>query len=342
MKLYFQPPTSKWCIESGFLKRWEERMEAVPTATEHYLIVNQPSAADICIVPSGEQITVEEGLGRVLGRLLRPLTRKDVETIVWDICDWPSGRESGFYCSLRRGLFDSSRHCSISYPVIFNEIVAHAPLDEATFDFGFVGQMSAGVRKRLMERFGSVAAKLNATMIDASGVVPWNSFGRAPEAGKRSYAEFISKTKFILCPRGMGTSSIRLFEVLMSGRVPIIISDKYVLPTLQGPTTWQEAALFVRESQIKTIPAVVCANLTRWETMAKSARRLWEENFSDETVINFVATNLKRITASGMQDRVPTLEHGFKVAAALAEDYARPSLGSIKHAVTARWVPREY
>ena len=148
MKLYFQPPTSQWWIEFGFLKRWEERMGAVPTATEHYSIVSQSSAADICIVPWGEQITYE------LAQLLRPLTQKDVETIVWEFSDWPTGRESGFYCSLRRGLFDPTRHCSISYPVIFNEFVAHAPLDEATLDFGFVGQMSAGVRKRLMERFG--------------------------------------------------------------------------------------------------------------------------------------------------------------------------------------------
>jgi hypothetical protein len=76
--------------------------------------------------------------------------------------------------------------------------------------------------------------------------------------------------------------------------------------------------------------------------MAKSARRLWEENFSDETVINFVANNLKRMATSGMQDRVPRLKHGFKVAAAMTEDSVRPSLASIKHAVAARWVPREY
>jgi hypothetical protein len=55
-------------------------MEAVPTATEHYSIVSQPSAADICIVPWGEYITYE------LAQVLRPLTRKDVETITR--CCW--------------------------------------------------------------------------------------------------------------------------------------------------------------------------------------------------------------------------------------------------------------
>jgi hypothetical protein len=331
MKLYFQPPTSKWCIESGFLKRWEERMEAVPTATEHYTIVSQPSAADICIVPWGEYITYE------LAQVLRPITRKDVETIVWEFCDWPTGRESGFYCSLRRRLFDPTRHCSISYPVRFNEFVAHAPLDEATLDFGFVGQMSAGVRVRLMERFGPVASSLNATMIDASGVVPWQMFGHAPEGGKRLYADFIRKTKFILCPRGLGTSSIRLFEALMSGRVPIIISNNYVLPTLQGSTTWQDAALFVRESRIETIPTVVGENLPRWETMANSARRLWEENFSDETVIDLIASNLKRIAATQVRDRLPRLRYNFRLATAIAEERVRPALGSIKKVVAARF-----
>lgn len=270
LKLYFQPPTSRWCVESGFLKSWEKLMAAAPNVTGRYAIVGRRSAADICVAPWGEQFA--SGLGAVL----KPLSRHDVETIVWDTGDRPTGRQSGFYCSLGRGLFDPARHCSISYPVIFNEFIEQAPFEEAGLDFGFVGSMTAGVRRRLMQRFGPIAARLNATMADADYVVPWQKFAHAAVDAKRTDADFIRRTRFVLCPRGQGVSSIRLFEVMKSGRVPVIISDAFVPPALQGRTGWTDAAIFVREHEIETIPAVVGEHLASWETMAANARRLWE------------------------------------------------------------------
>jgi hypothetical protein len=322
MKIYFLPPTGEWSVQSGFLQRWEELMASVPQTSAQYAIVSEPSLADYAIVQPGEQLSYKLST-------IRPLSNRDIATIVWDIEDRPTGRESGFYCSLRRNLFDSSRHCTISYPVIFNEFVEYSHFDEATLEFGFIGSMTAGVRRRLMDMFGPIASSLNATMIDAEYVVAWNSFAHVAETSKRTYAEFIRKTKFVLCPRGQGTESIRLFEVLKAGRIPIIISDDYVLPALQGKTTWQEAALFVSEGGIDSIPALVQSNLPTWKSRAAAARRLWEENFSPETIVEFVATNLNRIVPSRV-NQGSGIVHSLKVASTLAKDRARPLLGGIR------------
>ncbi|MBA2269339.1 MAG: exostosin family protein [Chthoniobacterales bacterium] len=46
----------------------------------------------------------------------------------------------------------------------------------------------------------------------------------------RRYADITKASKFVLCPRGLSVSSIRLFETMKMGRVPVILSDGWVEP----------------------------------------------------------------------------------------------------------------
>jgi hypothetical protein len=57
---------------------------------------------------------------------------------------------------------------------------------------------------------------------------------------RRHFAEVLFRSQFVLCPRGHGTSSIRLFEALAAGRVPVVISDQWVPPA--GPD-WDAISL---------------------------------------------------------------------------------------------------
>src|SRR5438309_4407785 len=56
----------------------------------------------------------------------------------------------------------------------------------------------------------------------------------------RRYAELAKASKFILCPRGLSASSIRLFETMRMGRVPVILSDDWLPPL--GPR-WNDFAI---------------------------------------------------------------------------------------------------
>ena len=42
---------------------------------------------------------------------------------------------------------------------------------------------------------------------------------------KQSYIESIEDSKFVLCPRGPATNSVRFYEVLSRGRIPVLIAD---------------------------------------------------------------------------------------------------------------------
>ncbi len=99
------------------------------------------------------------------------------------------------------------------------------------------------------------------------------------ESLERSYVRDLLRGKFALCPRGKGASSIRIFEALGAGRVPVIISDDWVEPL--GPD-WNSFSLRVSENDVGKIPDLLRAREIDWPVLAANARRAYQEWFSPE------------------------------------------------------------
>jgi exostosin family protein len=102
---------------------------------------------------------------------------------------------------------------------------------------------------------------------------------------ERRYAELIKASKFVLCPRGLSASSIRVFETMRIGRVPVILSDAWVPP--RGPR-WAECAIQVREKDFGRIPRILEDRETEAVEMGERARREWERWFSDEVLFHYL------------------------------------------------------
>ncbi len=97
------------------------------------------------------------------------------------------------------------------------------------------------------------------------------------------YADTLRGSSFILCPRGGGTSSFRLFETLALGRVPVIISDKWTPP--RGPD-WPSFSLHVAERDISQIPALLEAREAQAPDMGRLARQAWDEWFAADVLFH--------------------------------------------------------
>ena len=93
------------------------------------------------------------------------------------------------------------------------------------------------------------------------------------------FVRSIRESAFVLCPRGGGTSTFRLFEAMMLGRAPVVISDRLVLP--RGPR-WEDFSLRVAEKDVGRIPALLEARRADAAAMGETARREWLEWFSPE------------------------------------------------------------
>jgi len=62
------------------------------------------------------------------------------------------------------------------------------------------------------------------------------------QASTRAFADHLSRTTYVLCPRGCENYSFRVYEALRFGRVPVIINTDMVLPS---GIDWQRIALIV-------------------------------------------------------------------------------------------------
>lgn len=93
-----------------------------------------------------------------------------------------------------------------------------------------------------------------------------------------AYATTLQRSRFALCPSGSGPNSIRLWEALGYGAIPVILSDSL---QLSGPDQlWQTAALVVpeAESAVAALPSQLeelASDSHRLLAMQQAGQRLW-------------------------------------------------------------------
>ena len=73
------------------------------------------------------------------------------------------------------------------------------------------------------------------------------------------YNQIMSESVFSLCPAGAGPNSLRLWEAMSVGSIPVILSDHLELPAIDGSNQtgtsrdWKDIALFHPEAEIESL-----------------------------------------------------------------------------------------
>jgi hypothetical protein len=99
----------------------------------------------------------------------------------------------------------------------------------------------------------------------------------------RSYAAALQRSKFVLCPRGRGPSSIRLFEALQVGRCPVILSDDWLPPAF---VAWDTCSIQIPEAEVNQLPAILREREEDAEQLGTAARKVWERYYAPERCLN--------------------------------------------------------
>jgi hypothetical protein len=124
----------------------------------------------------------------------------------------------------------------------------------------------------------------NSLLHDASGSAWWWSRSvEEQEPFTRFYRQVAARSRFILCPRGVSTASIRIYEAMEASAVPVIIADGIVLP--EGPD-WSAFAIRVPNARIREIPDIVAHHDGRALEMGALARESWRKFFSPQSSFN--------------------------------------------------------
>jgi hypothetical protein len=166
--------------------------------------------------------------------------------------------------------------------------------EDAPFLFSFVGDASTHPIRKSICGLRHPRAKL----IDTATYC-WEIRHKGSSEQRRAfeedYANILRDSLFVLCPRGWSPSSVRLFETLKAGRVPVIISDQWTPPI--GPD-WDSCSVSVPEAEVASIPQRLESLAPRAAEMGRVARQIYEEWFAPEICFHRIVEWCRGIDAA--------------------------------------------
>lgn len=198
----------------------------------------------------------------------------------------------GVYASPRRGLSTATGRVrchgyASSFGLHENAAVAStepaATAAEKRYLFSFVGSANSALRRRLIARFRDLPA---AYVTDSqSSYQHFDVAAPARQQGQRQYVEVLRASHFALCPRGRGTGSLRLFEVMRLGVAPVLLADAYVLP--RGPA-WESFLVRIPERRMAALPEILSREAPTSGRRGEMARAEWERWFAPDVLFDGV------------------------------------------------------
>jgi len=105
------------------------------------------------------------------------------------------------------------------------------------------------------------------------------------DALKRDFVDVSLHSKFVLCPRGAGTASIRLFEAMQMGRAPVIPADDWVAP--EGPD-WRSFSLRVLERDVQRLGAILREREAEAAAMGRKAQAAWRRFYAPDALFDTI------------------------------------------------------
>jgi exostosin family protein len=214
----------------------------------------------------------------------RKLRARDVgRTFVFDQSDMPIAWAPGAYASLRASR--ASRATTGGFYFVEHDPEALSDRLElaraATPDllWSFVGTVgNHAIRRKVVEIADNEALLRDTQRWNDTVRWAWRKAHRVEaQTLFASYAEAFGRSSFIVCPRGVGPGSIRVFEAMQAGRCPVIVSDEWVPPMC---VEWTSCSIRVPEAKVADIPSILRARAADAATLGAAARAAWERCFA--------------------------------------------------------------
>jgi hypothetical protein len=103
-----------------------------------------------------------------------------------------------------------------------------------------------------------------------------------------NYKEILRNSKFSLCPSGTGPNSIRLWESLSFGAIPVLLSDDLKLPILID-VNYDEFIIFWKESNIDMLyDYLITISDDTINSMSSKCIEIYNKYFSPEKMHNVI------------------------------------------------------
>lgn len=192
----------------------------------------------------------------------------------------------GVYSSIEKQYASNRARAGFHVPELQNEFTSFAPpTDDLPYLFSFMGSTANAPVRRAIGRLHHARMFFRDTRSEFERVLRGRMNTREQRDYHRQYVEVTKASRFVLCPRGLGTATIRLFETMRMGRVPVILSDQWLAPA--GPD-WDACSVRLAEADVAQIPSLLERLEEKALEMGLRAHREWSDWFSDEVAFHRV------------------------------------------------------
>jgi LmbE family N-acetylglucosaminyl deacetylase len=166
-------------------------------------------------------------------------------------------------------------------------------LENPELSIGFVGQKNNG-REKILSFFKDSGLKTNFILRDEYIL-------KLKKHHKKEFEDNMNENLFTLCYRGRGNFSVRFYETLMRGRIPIQINSSSIFP-YENEIDYSEVGIFIEEDDLDTtnIEKLVkdyYNSKTPDELLQiqKKNRRIYEEYFHPDVYFSQIFQEVSRI-----------------------------------------------
>lgn len=155
--------------------------------------------------------------------------------------------------------------------------------DEKEYWYSFIGFDTHWVRRRIFK-----AARRPDTVIKQR--LKWHFEVSTDQRlqDKLEYQRVLAKTRYSLCPRGTGPSTIRFWESLQAGAIPVLISDATALP--EG-FDWSQCTVRIAERDVEQFESILARIDSTREALLRSKCREAYDAFSNANLVSAIRSH---------------------------------------------------
>jgi hypothetical protein len=257
-----------------------------------HLIADSPEQADVILFTQCHMLVTDWRLTRITDHPLRRAFPDKV--MVYNEFDRPWCALPGVYVSMPGRHFVAEHQRPWAY---------FAPQPLATLNetrdllFSFVASNTTACRGPLF-----ALKHPQAIVEEAHRFRLWDPTSERFDERRARFNNVLARSRFVLCPRGNATSSVRLYETLAAGAVPVIIADEWVPPV--GPE-WEAISIRWPEGRVDGLIEMLEARDAEWPSMSERARRAYDDYFSPDVYFHHVAERCRELVQAGSLERFP-------------------------------------
>ncbi len=251
----------------------------------HEVVTNAESASHILIV--GSQLARSDKWFEALETFRK---YRGPTILVSNERDYPDPFFNGIYTSIS---CESKFRRSVPYSSVHNQHIFECATTEPKYLYSFMGRLTHRVRSEIFQIEDDRSLIVNTTSIPS---FDYSEFGNDKiKSNQQEMVKVISASKFVLCPRGVGPSSFRLYETLAMGAVPVILSDSWCPPRR---IPWDSCCIRVKECDVRSLPDVLRRYEPSWQEMAAQVRSVYANYLSSDSLFNYLAEELDDISCN--------------------------------------------